>query len=64
VKRLAGDYCCYQSELFEDDHARMEAALMNFLRVGVVIDGSSLSSGLEVSGACYCSAGGSLPGIP
>lgn len=49
VKRLAGDYCCYQPELFSEDEARMQAAFTNFLRVGVVIDTTDISSGLRVS---------------
>ncbi|KAL4447485.1 hypothetical protein ABPG75_004704 [Micractinium tetrahymenae] len=47
VRRLAGDYCCYQSEAFAEEEARIQAALTNLQRIGVVIDAEDMMSGLQ-----------------
>ncbi|KAL4447441.1 hypothetical protein ABPG75_004660 [Micractinium tetrahymenae] len=47
VRRLAGDYCCYQSEAFAEEEARIQAALTNLQRIGVVIDADDMMSGLQ-----------------
>lgn len=64
VRRLAGDYCCYQTEAFTEEEARIQAALTNLQRVGVVIDADDMMSGLQyLANVLGWSIGGETPAV-